>query len=56
MGAVGDGGTPVMSQLLWSGASGVLTLPIDADTFDLADGPTLATELVSVLVRNVTTK
>lgn len=53
-GAVRDGDPRVLAQLLWSGIHGALALPINIDTYDLADGPTMATEMVTALTRSIT--
>ena len=44
-----------MAQLLWSGVHGALALPINIDTYDLAAGPAMATEMIDALVRSITT-
>lgn len=46
----------VMAQLLWSGVHGALALPINIDTYDLIDGPQVADEMISTLIRSLTTK
>lgn len=53
-GTVRDGDPRVVAQLLWSGIHGALALPINVDTYNLTDGPTVATEMVAALVRSIT--
>lgn len=54
-GLIRDGDSRGMAQLLWSGVHGALALPINIDTYDLADGPTTATEMIATLIRSITT-
>ena len=53
-GAIRDGDPRVLAQLLWSGVHGALALPINIDTYDLIDGPTVATEMIATLTRSIT--
>lgn len=53
-GAVCDGDPELMAQMLWSGIHGALALPINIDTYALADGPTVATEMIATLTRSIT--
>ncbi len=55
-GAVRSGDTGRLAQLLWSGVHGALALPIHVEPFALTDGPSIATEMVDVLIRSITTK
>ena len=55
-GTIAGGDARTMAQLLWSGVHGALALPINIDTYDLADGPTMAAEMIPTLLRSVTTK
>lgn len=52
-GTVRDGDTRVLAQLLWSGVHGALALPINLDTYDLADGPAMAAEMISTLIHSI---
>lgn len=54
-GMIRDGDPRVLAQLLWSGVHGALALPINIDTYDLASGPTVAAEMVTALIRSITT-
>ena len=51
---VRSGDSHVLAQVLWSGVHGALGLPINIDTYDLDDGPTIATEMISTLIRSIT--
>lgn len=55
-GVVRDGAPRALAQLLWSGVHGALALPVNIDTYDLADGPDMATEMISTLIRSITTQ
>lgn len=46
----------VLTQLLWSGIHGALALPVNIDTYDLIDGPTMAAEMIPALLRAITTE
>ncbi len=54
-GLIRDGDPRLLAQLLWSGVHGALALPINIDTYDLIDGPTVATEMIATLTRSITT-
>ncbi|MEM8620067.1 MAG: TetR/AcrR family transcriptional regulator [Actinomycetota bacterium] len=54
-GTIRAGEARVMAQTLWSGVHGALALPINIDTYDLADGPSIAGEMIASLVRSITT-
>ncbi len=54
-GVIRDGDPRRLAQLLWSGVHGALALPINIDTYDLIDGPTMATEMIAALTRSITT-
>ncbi len=56
VGDIRDGDPRVLAQLLWSGVHGALALPINIDTYHLADGPAMATEMIDTLIRSITTK
>ena len=45
-----------MAQTLWSRVHGALALPINIDTDDLADGPSIAEEMIAALVRSISTE
>lgn len=53
-GGVRPGDSRVLAQLLWSGVHGALGLPINIDTYDLIDGPTMAAETITALIRSIT--
>lgn len=53
-GSVRTGDPRVMAQILWSGVHGALALPINIDTYDLANGPDIAGEMITTLVRSIT--
>ncbi len=55
-GVIGNGDARVMAQLLWSGVHGALALPINIDTYALAAGPDMASEMIDTLVRSITMK
>lgn len=55
-GHVHPGDPRVLAQLLWSGVHGALALPINIDTYDLADGPTVAGDMINTLIRSISTK
>jgi AcrR family transcriptional regulator len=55
-GIIYEGDPRRMAQLLWSGVHGALALPINADTYDLTDGPTIASEIVTALIKSITRK
>ncbi|MEM7094052.1 MAG: TetR/AcrR family transcriptional regulator [Actinomycetota bacterium] len=52
-GAVRTGDAGHLAQLLWSGVHGALALPINIDTYELADGPAMADEMITTLVRSI---
>ncbi len=54
-GLIRDGDPRMLAQLLWSGVHGALALPINIDTYDLIDGPSVATEMIATLTRSITT-
>lgn len=54
-GVVRAGDPHTLAQVLWSGVHGALGLPVNIDTYDLADGPTIAAEMISTLIRSITT-
>ena len=54
--AVRAGDPRTMAQVLWSGVHGALALPINIDTYDLSEGPTIAHEMIMSLLRSITTK
>ena len=45
-----------MAQTLWSRVHGALARPINIDTDDLADGPSIAEEMIAALVRSISTE
>jgi AcrR family transcriptional regulator len=53
-GAVHDGDPRAMAQLLWSGVHGALGLPVNIDTYDLAAGPNMASEMIQTLTTSIT--
>ncbi len=53
-GVVRDGDPRLLAQMLWSGVHGALALPINVDTYRLGDGPTVAAEMVALLIRSIT--
>ncbi len=53
--SIRTGDPRVMAQTLWSGVHGALALPINIDTYDLADGPVIAHEMITSLIRSITT-
>lgn len=53
-GLIRDGDPRLLAQLLWSGVHGALALPINVDTYDLIDGPSVATEMIATLTRSIT--
>ena len=55
-GAIRAGDSRRLAQLLWSGVHGALALPINIDTYDLADGPPMAVDMVAALIRSITTE
>ena len=54
-GAVRAGDPTVLAELLWSGVHGAHALPINIDTYALADGPALAREMITTLLTAITT-
>ncbi|MEO1059427.1 MAG: TetR/AcrR family transcriptional regulator [Actinomycetota bacterium] len=54
-GSIRAGDARVMAQTLWSGVHGALALPINIDTYDLANGPAIADEMIAALIRSITT-
>lgn len=52
-GSIREGDARELAQLLWSGVHGALALPINVDTYDLTDGPVMATEMIAALIRAV---
>ncbi|MFK7917894.1 MAG: TetR/AcrR family transcriptional regulator [Ilumatobacter sp.] len=55
-GVIRSGDPRTMAQLLWSGVHGALALPINVDTYDLADGPSIATDMITAMVRSISTQ
>lgn len=55
-GEVRDGDARMLAQLLWSGVHGALALPINVDTYDLARGHAVAAEMITALIRSITTE
>lgn len=53
-GVIRNGNPRLLAQLLWSGIHGALALPINLDTYDLGDGPAVATDMVSALIASIT--
>jgi AcrR family transcriptional regulator len=53
---VRDDDPRMLAQLLWSGVHGALALPINIDTFALANGRTMAAEMIAALTRSITTE
>lgn len=53
-GAVRNGDSEFMAQMVWSGIHGALALPINIDTYARADGPTVATEMIATVTRSIT--
>lgn len=55
-GVVRSGDPRLLAQVLWSGVHGALALPINIDTYDLAAGPQVAGEMITSLIRSITTE
>ena len=53
-GEIRPGDARLVAQVLWSGIHGALGLPINTDTYDLIDGPAVAAEMITTLIRSIT--
>ncbi len=55
-GIVRAGDPRAFAQLLWGGVHGALALPINNDTYDLTAGPEAAADMITHLIRSITTE